>query len=109
LNKTIETTGFFKRTEAIPHIGFEQEMIETAFSLSSETPYSLDVMKGRQDYFLLALKAKERPDEAAFKLQQEKILEQLRVRKQNQVLSDWLTQLKDDSEIQIEERFKNQI
>lgn len=109
LNKTIETTGFFKRTEAIPHIGFEQEMIETAFSLSSETPYSLDVMKGRQDYFLLALKAKERPDEAAFKLQQEKILEQLRVRKQNQVLSDWLTQLKEDSEIQIEERFKNQI
>jgi peptidyl-prolyl cis-trans isomerase D len=109
LNKTVQTTGFFKRTEAIPHIGFEQKMIETAFLLSAENPWSPEVLKGRQDYFVFALKARELPDTADLKPQKEKILEDLLAHKQRQVMTDWLGELKRNSDIQIEERFKNQL
>ena len=44
-------TGFFKRTESIPNIGYEPAIAAAAFKLSIENPIGENVIKGDKGYY----------------------------------------------------------
>lgn len=104
-DKTVKSTGFFKRSASIPDIGFERTIIEAAFSLSKNNIYPQNVLKGQKGYFIIGLKEKKLPTDEEYSQEKDQIKENLLSQKKNQTFMAWLRQLKEKSEIRIDERF----
>jgi peptidyl-prolyl cis-trans isomerase D len=102
---TFKPTGFFKRNEKIPEVGWENEISRTAFSLSSANPLSDNIIKGRQGYYIIRLKDRRLPDPAEFDKEKEALQEELLNRKRNKAFNSWLAQVKEKSDIELQEGF----
>jgi peptidyl-prolyl cis-trans isomerase D len=106
-DKTFElkSTGYFKRNESIPEVGWEKEISDTAFALSNEKPQADEVIKGRKGYYVIRLKDRRLPDLSDYDKEESTIKETLLSQKRFQALGAWLKQIKDQSEINIQEGF----
>jgi peptidyl-prolyl cis-trans isomerase D len=100
-----KSTGYFKRNEAIPDIGWENEISQAAFNLSKEKPLAGDIIKGRKGYYLIRLKDRRLPDMADYDKEEDTIKETLLSQKKFRALDAWLKQVKNQSEISIQEGF----
>jgi peptidyl-prolyl cis-trans isomerase D len=100
-----KSTGFFKRNEPIPEIGWEREILETAFALSEEKPLAEEVIKGRNGYYIIRFKDRRLPELSDYDKEKSSIKETLLSQKKFQALDAWLKQVKDQSEINIQEGF----
>jgi len=105
LQVTPVQSGFFKRNAAIPEIGYEQEIITTAFALSSKEPLAGDVLKGRKGYYVVRFMDRKYPDPDAFQNEKDSIVETLKRQKQQKAYQEWLAQVRDRSRIEIEPEF----
>jgi peptidyl-prolyl cis-trans isomerase D len=100
-----KSTGYFKRNEGIPNIGWENEISQAAFALSKEKQLAEHVIKGRKGYYVIWLKDRRLPDMAEYDKEKDTIKETLLSQKKFQALDAWLKQLKNQSEINIQEGF----
>ena len=100
---TFTATGYFKRNASIPEIGYENELSSAAFTLSKENPLPEKTFNGTKGTYVIRLKNRKLPDAEGFDKEKEQIKQTLLARKQSRTFSTWLQQIKDGSEITIEE------
>ena len=98
-------TGFFKRNDSIPTIGFERDIARTAFGLSDNDKLPEEVIKGQKGYFVISFRERQKPSLEGFEKEKTEIKERLRQQKTAKTFDAWLTQLKNESQITIEEAF----
>ena len=104
-NLTPKKTGFFKRNDSIPTIGFEREIARAAFRLSDGDKLPEEVIKGQKGYFVISFRERQTPSLEGFEKEKAQIKERLTQQKIAKTFDAWLTQLKNESEITIEEGF----
>jgi parvulin-like peptidyl-prolyl isomerase len=100
-----QSTGFFKRNESIPKIGYEPSLSEAAFSLSEQKTIPDDIIKGKKGYYVIHFKERKVPEEKSFSQQEPQIRERLIQQKKSTLFDELLAKIKKDSDIEIEERF----
>ncbi len=101
------STGFFKRSEAIPNIGYEQEISRAVFALSKENPFPEAPLKGKNGYYVIRFAERKLPDSQDFEKEKQSVIDRLLRQKQYKVFASWLAQIKDRSEISKEEDLLN--
>jgi peptidyl-prolyl cis-trans isomerase D len=107
--QTPKATGFFKRREAIPNVGYEPDISRVAFELSDHKRLPSEVLKGRKGYYVIRFKARQAPAVDAFAKEKTEIVARLLQQKQVKTMDAWLKQMRSRSEIVIEDNFaKNQ-
>lgn len=98
-------TDFFGRFGAIPGIGSEPDIREASFSLSTSKPFPDGVIKGKQGYYVLQFKARHEVDEKEFEGKKSEITSSLLIQKRQSAIGEFLAQLREKSEITVEEGF----
>ena len=96
-----DVTGFFKRSRAIPKIGYEPQIVQAAFKLSEANPLNDQALQGKQGWYIIRLKARRAPLASGFDKDRDTIVNQLLARKKQSTLQQWLDDLKARSEIKI--------
>jgi len=99
------STGFFKRNESIPNIGYETQLLKAAFELTPTHKFSAEGIKGEKGYYILGFKTRREPDLKNFESDKVKIKKNLLEQKKYKAFNTWLTMLKERSEIRVEEKF----
>ena len=94
-----QTSGFFKRHESIPNVGFEREMSRVAFELSGQKKLPPEVIKGRKGYYVISFKQRKAPSIADFDKEKTDIINRLLQQKRSQTFNAWLEQVRGRSEI----------
>jgi peptidyl-prolyl cis-trans isomerase D len=102
---TPKKTGFFKRNDSIPTIGSERELARKAFGLSDNDKLPEEVIKGQKGYYVISFRERQQPSLEGFEKEKTEIKERLRQQKTAKTFDAWLTQLKNESLITIEEGF----
>ncbi|QTA79313.1 Peptidyl-prolyl cis-trans isomerase D [Desulfonema limicola] len=106
-NIEIKTTDFIKRNAPIPEIGYEKQISQQAFQLSDNTRLPETPIKSSNGYYVISFKEKKMAEPDNFEKEKTSIKERLLRQKQYQTFSKWLGNLKDRSEIIIEDEFLN--
>ena len=105
LGMVSNSTGFFKRKDAIPKIGYEQPLSDVAFTLSEHKTIPDNIIKGKKGYYVICFKEKKEPEKEGFDQQKSEEKEKLLQQKKRVLFESMLSQVKKKSEIEIEERF----
>lgn len=100
-----QTSGFFKRTDSIPGVGYEPDIASAAFKLSESNTLYADAIKGQKGYFVISLRERKGPALDGFEKEKSDIKARLRQQKAFNTLEAWLKRIKDESEIIIEDGF----
>ena len=100
-------TGFFKRNDAIPNIGYERDLAGIAFELSDRNKLPQEVVKGRKGYYVIQFNQRKAPAMDEFDKEKDGIKEQLLQQKRFKTFEAWLEQIKNRSEIVVESGFLN--
>jgi peptidyl-prolyl cis-trans isomerase D len=102
-----EVSGFFKRNDAIPNIGYERDLARMAFELSDLNKLPQEVVKGRKGYYVIQFNQRKTPTMDEFDKDKAGIKEQLLQQKRFKTFEAWLEQIKNRSEIVVESGFLN--
>jgi len=102
-----EVSGFFKRNDAIPDIGYERDLARMAFELSDRNKLPQEVVKGRKGYYVIQFNQRKSPTMDEFDKEKAGIKEQLLQQKRFKIFEAWLEQIKNRSEIVVESGFLN--
>lgn len=94
-------TGFFSRNGSIPQIGYEPQILQDAFELTMAKPLLERAVQGRQGWYVLQLKARQEPDEAAFTKDKASVIKRLTEQKKQAAFESWLQDLRAKSKIEI--------
>ena len=100
-----QTSGFFKRTDSIPGIGYEPDIARAAFKLSESNTIHTDAIKGQKGYFVISLRERKAPSLDGFENEKPDIKARLMQQKAFNAVEAWLNRIKDESEIVIEDGF----
>ena len=92
-------TGFFKRTDSIPNIGFERELSRAAFELSDDKRLPQKVLQARKGYYVIQFKQRKPPSMAEFDKEKDDIKRRLLQQKRSKTFTAWLEQVRNRSEI----------
>lgn len=103
------STGLFKRNEAIPEIGREEEINKAAFELTQSDPVGYTVFKGYKGYYVIRLKERKQPGEDEFKESLMTVKDTIRQNRESRFFDDWIKRLKMNSKIEIEDRFRESL
>ena len=98
-------TGFFKRNDAIPNIGYERDLARVAFELSEQKKIPDEVFKGRKGFYVVQFNQRKAPPMDEFDKEKAGIKEQLLQQKRFKTFEAWLEQRKNRSEIVVEKDF----
>jgi peptidyl-prolyl cis-trans isomerase D len=101
----VKSSGFFKRSDSIPYIGYESEIVTAAFLLSDDNKIADQVFEGSGGYYVVQLRERKSPDTNELESQRETIKSQLISQKQQIVFNDWLETLMAESDITVEEGY----
>jgi peptidyl-prolyl cis-trans isomerase D len=101
----VKSSGLFKRSDSIPDIGYETEIIEAAFLLTDDNKVAKQVFKGSGGYYVVQLKERKSPDAEELDTQKDTIKTQLMSQKQQIVFNNWLETLMAESEITVEDGY----
>jgi peptidyl-prolyl cis-trans isomerase D len=99
---TPQTTGWFKRREAIPGIGLDTALGAAAFKLTAEAPYPEKPLRGQDAVFVIHLRDRRMPDAQTEVGERDSLEQQLRQRKQQAIYQEWMAQVRSRSEIEID-------
>ena len=98
-------TGFFKRSDTIPTIGYEKSIADAAFLLTSNNPFPENVLKGNKGYYIIRFKERKIPEKETFVLEKEDIIDNLIKTKQTSTFNALVEDLKQKSDITIADAF----
>ena len=104
----LNSTGFFKRNEPVPDIGSERGIIEAAFKLSNKIKLPEKVIKGEKGYYVISFNERKEADPEGFVKEKANIKEGLLRQKRIKAFDEWLTQIRNKSDISIEKDFLKQ-
>jgi peptidyl-prolyl cis-trans isomerase D len=104
-NVTPTTTGFFKRNDSIPKIGFEREVSKAAFQLSPKQKLPEKPVKGSKGYYVFQFKDRKTPGIEEFNMEKASITQRLLQQKKAKTFDAFLAQKRSKSEITIKEEF----
>ncbi|MCF8066981.1 MAG: SurA N-terminal domain-containing protein [Desulfobacterales bacterium] len=104
-NLKVLTTGFFDRNSAIPEIGYEPGISAEAFKLTEQNRVAETPLQGAKGYYVIKLKERKQPDLEELESVKAEIEKRLLQQKQMQALNDWVTDLKEKSEITYSKEF----
>ncbi len=104
-NLAPKKTGFFKRNDSIPTIGNERDIARIAFRLSDNNKLPEDVLKGQKGYFVISFRTRQEPTLEGFEKEKTEIRERLLQQKSFKTFNAWLTRIKSESQISIEQGF----
>ena len=96
-------TGNFTRQGLIPKIGSNDDLAQAAFDLKTPGETADQVFKGDNGYYLVRLKEKTPASDEAFEKDREKLSNSVRRAKGQEYFQLWLTDVKESSEITIED------
>jgi peptidyl-prolyl cis-trans isomerase D len=102
---TPTATGFFKRNDSIPNIGYEPSVSTAAFKLSEKNALPEDTINGQKGFFVIRFKERKEPEQTAFEKEMAKTKEELLRLKHRKAFDAWLAEVKGNSEITIEKGF----
>jgi peptidyl-prolyl cis-trans isomerase D len=102
-----KTTDYFKRNDQIKDIGWENEIAQMAFTLSSTQPLGEDVIRGKNGFYVIRLKDRRLPDSQGFDKEKKQLQEVLSQQKELKAFKLWLSEARGKSEITIHEGFEN--
>jgi peptidyl-prolyl cis-trans isomerase D len=100
-----EQTGFFKRNDSIPNIGYERDLSQAAFELSARNKLPAEVIKGRKGYYVIHLSQRQLPALDEYEKEKTGIQNQLLQQKRFKAFEAWLEDIKNRSEIVVEDDF----
>ncbi len=100
-----KTTDYFKRNDQIKDIGWENEISQMAFALSSTQPLAEDVIRGKNGFYVIRLKDRRLPDSQGFDKEKKQLQEILSQQKELKAFKLWLSEARKKSEITIQEGF----
>ena len=98
-------TGFFKRNDSIPSIGYEAEIARTAFKLSDHNPLPGEPLKGQKGYYVISFNKRQEPEFNGLEKEKAALKGQLLQQKTFKAIDAWVNRLKSESQISIEEGF----
>ena len=93
------STGFFKRNQPMPEIGYDSKISEACFSLSDKTKFSENVIKSSKGYYVLQFKGRKKSEYENFEEQQAEIKKKLFERKQAEIFNVWIKEIKSKGKI----------
>lgn len=99
----VQSTGFFKRNDAIPNIGYDRNISSVAFELSEQNPLPQEILDGPKGYYVIKFKQRQAPSMTEFDKEKEDIKNRLLQQKRFKAFEAWLDQRKNSSEIVIED------
>ena len=99
---TPQTTGWFKRGEAVPGIGLDTGLAAAAFDLSQESPLPEDPLRGKDAVFVFHFRDRRMPDAQAGAGERDALEQQLRQRKQQEIYQNWMAQARGRADIEID-------
>lgn len=99
LGLDIKTTPYFTRGQYLPEVGLSQDFQQAAFSLSPDQPLS-DVVETGSGYALLYWDNRQEADLAKFDAEKENLKKELLEAKRNQFVTDYISKLRVDANIQ---------
>jgi peptidyl-prolyl cis-trans isomerase D len=100
-------TGFFKRNEAIPQVGYERQIAQVAFELSKDKNLPESVLQGTKGVYVIQFVERKPPAPDGFAAEKKKIGEQLQMQKERAFFTQWLEKVRTKSKIVIGESFRN--
>ncbi len=100
-----QTTGLFKRNDSIPGIGYEPNINQAAFKLTENNSFHQDAIKGQKGYYVINFRERKEPSTDGFEKDKSEIKARLLQQKGFKTVDAWLTRIKDESEIIIEDGF----
>ncbi len=103
---TFKTADYFKRSEQIPDIGWDNSVSQKAFELSSEDPLPDSATKGQKGFYVIRLKARKLPDAQEFDKEKQQLQDTLVNQKKLKAFNAWLAEARKRSEITIREEFQ---
>ena len=103
---TFKSTDYFKRNDQIPDIGWENEISQAVFGLSSAQPLPENVVKGKNGFYVIRLKDRRLPDSQEFDKERKLLQETLTNQKKLRAFNTWLAEIRKNSEITIHESFE---
>jgi len=99
----VQSTGFFKRNDAIPNIGFERVIASAAFELSAQNSLPQEIFDGPKGYYVIKFKQRKAPAMVDYEKEKDDIKNRLLQQKRFKAFQAWLDQRKESSEITIDE------
>ncbi len=105
LNLKAQTTGFFKRNDSIPGIGYESEIAGAAFKLSDSDAFHKEPIKGQKGVYVIKFKDRKEPSLEGFEKEKSDIKARLLQQKSFKAVETWLNRIKEESEIVIADGF----
>ena len=105
LGATVKTTGYFKRNDAVPEVGYEPNLTAEVFKLSKKNPLPENIISGQKGFYVIRFKDRKEPDPEAFKKQESELLSKLLQMKKQRAFDQWLAQVRNNSTVAIEEGF----
>jgi peptidyl-prolyl cis-trans isomerase D len=100
-------TGFFKRGEVIPPIGYEREIARVAFELSTEKSLPASVLQGNKGVYVIQFVERKSPPPEGFAAEKKKLEERVLAQKEQAYFTQWLEKARVNSKIVIGESFRN--
>ena len=101
-----KSTDYFKRSEQIPDIGWDNAVSQKAFELSSEQPLPNSAIKGQKGFYIIRLKARRLPEAQEFDKEKQQLQETLVNQKKLKAFNAWLAEARKRSDISIREEFQ---
>lgn len=98
---TPQTTEYFSRRNPAPELGYNQELLEAAFSLSDKRKYPDKVFESEKGVFVIRFQGAEGIDEVKFQEEKEQYRESLVRTKHRMLVENWLANLKKNAVIEI--------
>ena len=95
-----QETGAFSAGEFVPRIGQAPEIAQAAFSLTTDKPVAPKVFQNANAFYVVELKAHEKPAEAEFQKAKEDLRQAMLGRKQNDLLTGFLKELRDSGKVE---------
>ncbi len=99
-------TGYFKKNAAIPSIGQSSQIAGAAFELSEEKPLPGKPLTGEKGIYVIRYRDRKLPDNAGFEKEKQTIRTSLLDQKKRDIFSALVANLRSNSEIVIEDRYK---
>ena len=104
-NLKSSTSDFFKRNDLPKNSGLEETIVKASFQLSEKQQLPEDVIEGIRGYYVIVFNENKKPDPDEFNEKKETITNKILEEKKNRTFEAWLTQLRNRSEISIENNF----
>ncbi|MDY6970988.1 MAG: SurA N-terminal domain-containing protein [Thermodesulfobacteriota bacterium] len=96
-----EETDFFSRRDPIPKIGYEPDIVETAFRLKEDNKFPDSVFENDEGAFVIRWEANKGIDEKRYQEEKERHRFSLMQAKQMRTFENWLENLKRNAKIEI--------